>query len=108
MAEDPSPKNKPKRKWRRRMLWFVVITLSLLWSVNGPIARWGAHYGIDTALAGLGIQGDCKVKGTLTHGFTVSDFSYQGDAGIQDITFTEVSADYRLQHLRLDLSPLVM
>lgn len=78
------------------MLWFFGITFPLLWAIDGPIARWGAHYGIDTVLADLGMQGDCKVKGTLTHGFTVSDFSYQGNAGIQDVTFSEVSADYRL------------
>ncbi|MGJ8671487.1 translocation/assembly module TamB domain-containing protein [Rubritalea sp.] len=97
MAEEPTPPlPTKKRKWPKRCLWFLGIILVLLWSINGPIARKAAHFGINKALLSQGMKGDCQVEGTLTHGFTITDFSYNGVAGLQKIQLKEVAADYRL------------
>ena len=96
MSDGPTPITKPKRKWRKRLLWLTAILCVFLWALNGPIARWGVHYAIDEALLSQGMAGDCKVKGTLRTGFTLSQFDYIGTGGLQKIQFSQASADYRL------------
>ncbi|MFC5050113.1 translocation/assembly module TamB domain-containing protein [Rubritalea spongiae] len=97
MAENSSQSSPPKkRKWPKRCLWVFTILVALLWVINGPVARKAAHYGINYALANQGMTGDCTVKGTLAHGFTITDFDYIGSAGLQKIQVAKVDADYRL------------
>ncbi|MEO1858134.1 MAG: hypothetical protein ABGY95_12330, partial [Rubritalea sp.] len=96
MADDSSPETKPKRKWRKRLLWLTGILCASAWALNGPIARWCVHYAIDEGLLSLGMTGGCSVKGTLRTGFTLNQFDYVGTGGIQKLQFSEASADYRL------------
>ncbi|PQJ27927.1 translocation/assembly module TamB domain-containing protein [Rubritalea profundi] len=96
MLDDPCPITKPKRKWRKRLLWLTGFLCVLVWALNGPLARWGVHYAIDQALLSQEMEGDCKVNGTLRTGFTLSQFDYIGTGGLQKIQFSQASADYRL------------
>lgn len=98
MNSSPPPANSSKtpRKWPKRLLLVLGSVILVLWSINGPIARKVVHIAIDKILLDQDMVGDCRVKGTLTRGFTLRDFHYHGKAGLQQIKANQITADYRL------------
>lgn len=62
--------------------------------MNGPIARWAIIKALDLTLAQQGMAGATSIKGSISSGFTLTDFSYTGQLGLQEITFAEAAVRY--------------
>jgi hypothetical protein len=72
---DPSPPTR-KRRWKRRLLITGLILLVLGALANGPGARWLIHRSIRSELTKLGMEGDLRVEGRLSSGFTFLDGNF--------------------------------
>ncbi|MGB0993165.1 MAG: translocation/assembly module TamB domain-containing protein [Akkermansiaceae bacterium] len=111
MSEKTQPTTPPKkRKWKRRLAWCAVVLLCLALAVNGPIARHLIHHFTDQALTDQGMNGDLKVTGSISSGFTIENLDYSGDQGIQSLSIKQAHVDYKLLELldfqirKLDIS----
>ena len=95
---DPSPPTR-KRRWKRRLLITGLILLVLGALANGPGARWLIHRSIRSELTKLGMEGDLRVEGRLSSGFTFLDGNFASPDTQAAISFDELVLKYELLEL---------
>ncbi|MFK7909591.1 MAG: translocation/assembly module TamB domain-containing protein [Akkermansiaceae bacterium] len=98
---DSEKKTRPpkRRNWRKRFVILCTLLLTLGWLLNGPLARWAVHYGIEEAMTSLGMNGDVTVKGSVVSGISLHKLNYRGNEGIESITLTHLDLEYKIREL---------
>ncbi|MDG2401073.1 MAG: translocation/assembly module TamB domain-containing protein [Akkermansiaceae bacterium] len=90
---------KPRRPWRRRMLYpFILIVGVLMW-VNGPGIRWGVEKIILQQLAAQDLSGDFKIEGTALSGISIRDISIKGKSTLQSLESDLIKVEWSLGSL---------
>ncbi len=97
-VEDSTPSIKSKkRKWLRRLVWFIVVVGILAYFVNGLIARKVVHHFLNKSLEDQGMTGSVEIQGTILGGLSVHDLDYSGKEGIQELSIDQTSVNYKIQ-----------
>lgn len=85
---------KPRRRWRRRLLGLLLLgSLFLIWA-NGPGLRWGLKYFISKQLAAQQLSGNFEVKGTALSGVALHKISLTGTSKIKRVDSDLLQIDW--------------
>lgn len=92
---ETAPRPKPRRKLKR-WLGLIVILLGIVW-LNGPGIRWLAPKIASHFLEKAGFQGDFKLHGSLTGGFSITDLQLKSDKDLVSLSVDKIDAVYQLR-----------
>ncbi|WP_018970870.1 translocation/assembly module TamB domain-containing protein [Rubritalea marina] len=87
------PKHPKRLKW---LYLTLAALLTIIVSVNGPIARLAIKHFANQGLESAGLHGEFQLSGTIASGFNISNFSYSGDQAISQLDIGLLEVDYRL------------
>ena len=103
MSNPPGQKTAPlrRRKWRwtRRFVFLLLFLCLLGTAINGPVARWFVGRVLLEKLSDLGMQGELRVEGHLSQGFTLHDGIFSGSGELERLQFEEISFRYQVRNL---------
>jgi len=95
----PKKKISRKKKWGKRLLWFLVIIAILTFFINGIIARKTAEHFLNETLEDQGMTGSHTVEGTIGSGLKVLDLDYTGEQGLQKLKADRAEVSYSISGL---------
>lgn len=94
-----TPVDRPKA---RRTHWYWIISgllvLGLAWA-NGPGFRWIVPHLAHPFLESAGLRGDFQITGSVSHGFSISNFQVQGDKALAALRINRLTPNYHLAGL---------
>ncbi len=97
--EKPEQSPKPRRPWRRRLLYAFLLLIGFLIWANGPGIRWGLKKVILQQLAAQELSGSFEIEGTVLSGITISNISVSGESTIQSVESDLIQVEWSLGSL---------
>ena len=89
-----------KRRWLRRLIWFIIILTILAYLISGIGIRKTGEYFINKSLEEQGMTGSLELLGSIDSGFQLKNLNYTGEKGIQLLEVDEMALDYKLSELQ--------
>ncbi|YCM43708.1 translocation/assembly module TamB domain-containing protein [Verrucomicrobiaceae bacterium 227] len=99
MDDEPKDLPKPRRRWKRWVLGFLLVLIAgLLW-LNGPGARWIVESQLDKQLEAQKLSGTYEVQGSLASGLAIHDLALTGESIVQKVDSDLLKIDWSLSSL---------
>ncbi|MDF1711406.1 MAG: hypothetical protein P1U90_04165, partial [Akkermansiaceae bacterium] len=83
--EKPEDSPKTRRRWKRRLVYGLLVLIGLLIWANGPGIRWGLKKVISQQIAAQDLSGSFTIEGTALSGISIRDISLNGKSTIQSV-----------------------
>lgn len=77
---------------------FIALLAFLVW-LNGPGLRWLGPLAARHFLPKIGLTGDLRIEGSLTHGFSITGLRLESPGVLAELTFDRATPHYRLADL---------
>lgn len=97
--EKPEDPPKTRRRWKRRLVYGLLVLIGFLIWANGPGIRWGLKKVISQQIAAQDLSGSFKVEGTALSGISIRDLSLNGKSTIQSVKSNLIQVEWSLGSL---------